>query len=245
MADPPPPPTPQSARGVLSRSVPEIQRVLESLRSRGDPIVVQLQGGELRFQSRLRRVDPEARRIFIERNPDPAVNAALLARPRCDFRAEVGGWHIEFVAANPREAVRDGVPVIELDYPELLVSVQRRGQPRAPSPAKLPLKCLADAKGVMPFEADIVDVGPGGVGFIVYGPEITLEPGTLLTGCQIAAPDGVIESVDLEVRYSQPIVLADGRRAMRSGCRFLNASPGVGELLRRYLGGEASGTHAG
>lgn len=243
MSEPSPPSSALSTRGVLSRSAPEIQRVLESLRSRDVPVVVQLQGGELRFQSRLHLLDPEGQRIVIERSPDLALNAALLTRPRCDFRAEVAGWHIEFVAANPREAVLDGVAVIELDYPELLASVQRRAQPRIPGPTQPALKCLADAGGIMAFEADIVDLAAGGIGFMVYSPVITLEPGTLLKGCRIATPEGAVESVDLEVRYTQPFVLADGRRAMRSGCRFLNASPGVSELLRRYLAGDASGTH--
>lgn len=230
---------PPSAGGVLSRSGPEIQRVLESLRSREVPVVAQLQGGELRFQSRLRLLDPEGRRILVDRSPDPVVNAALLARPRCSFHAEIAGWHVEFVAADPREAVHGGAAVIELRYPELLIRVQRRAQPRVPVPPQPPLNCLADAGGIMPFEANIVDIGPGGIGFMVYGPEITLEPGTLLKGCRIATPGGPVENVDLEVRYTQAVVLADGRRALRSGCRFVDPSPRIRDLVARYLGGEA------
>jgi hypothetical protein len=42
---------------------------------------------------------------------------------------------------------------------------------------------------------------------------------------------------DLEVRYSQPITLANGKRAMRSGCRFLSACPELSALVKRLLGG--------
>jgi hypothetical protein len=44
----------------------------------------------------------------------------------------------------------------------------------------------ADTRGIMPFDALILDLGAGGVAFLCYACSITLEPGTVLRGCRIA-----------------------------------------------------------
>jgi hypothetical protein len=95
----------------------------------------------------------------------------------------------------------------------------------------------ADAAGITPFEALIVDLGLGGVGFLAYASTITLEPGTVLRGCRIVLPGGAECVTDLEVRYSQAVTLANGRRATRSGCRFLSACPQLAALTKRLMEG--------
>ena len=52
------------------------------------------------------------------------------------------------------------------------------------------MRVVADADGIMPFEAVILDLAVGGIAFMVYGSGITLEPGTVLRGCRIAMPGG-------------------------------------------------------
>jgi c-di-GMP-binding flagellar brake protein YcgR len=181
-------------------------------------------------------LDRDGRRMLVDRSADAEINAALLSRARCSFQAEIAGWYIEFVAAGPREAVHEGLCVIEFDFPELLVRVQRRAHRRLHALERSGLKCLADAGGITPFEATIVDAGPDGLGFLIYDVAITLEPGTRLHGCRITTSQGTVETVDLEVRYTQPIVLADGGRATRAGCRIAKPSPTLAEFVRRNFG---------
>jgi hypothetical protein len=148
----------------------------------------------------------------------------------------MGGWHVEFVAAEPRTVQFRGHALIQCRFPELLASNPRRAHERVKLRGPLPLRVQADAAGIMPFEALIVDLGLGGVGFLAYASSITLEPGTVLRGCRIALPGGGQCVTDLEVRYSQAITLPNGRRAMRSGCRFLSSSPELAALIKRLLG---------
>jgi len=114
---------------------------------------------------------------------------------------------------------------------------QRREYDRATITPQVPLECLADEGGVLSFKGGLVDISIGGLGFLVYDPNITLEPGTLLRGCRIALPGGGECLADLEVRYTQAITMPNGRRALRSGCRFLTASPQLAALAKRVLGG--------
>ncbi len=111
----------------------------------------------------------------------------------------------------------------------------RRAQPRAALPSKVPLQCLADSEGMMPFDGQIVDISPEGLGILVYPAEITLDPGTLLQGCLVDIPGKRSYKFDLEVCYSQAAPPVEGVAAVRSGCRFVNADDSTRELIELFL----------
>ena len=173
---------------------------------------------------------------MLERSPIEEANRALLARPRCAFHCELAGWHIEFVAAEPRAVVVQRRSLIQCRFPELLASNQRRHRERIEVKPPLALRVEADAAGIMPFDGLILDVTLEGIGFLVYKSSITLEPGTVLRGCRIQLPDGGACVIDLEVRYSQPVIMPNGGRAMRSGCRFVGPCPELVALAKRLVG---------
>ena len=213
----------------MSRSATEIARVLQKVVDEGVPLSVYFP--KLTFEAPLLLVDSKAGRIVIARSADEEANKALLARPRCTFHCKMAGWQVEFIAPEPRAVTFQRRELIQCRFPELLASNQRREDQRIV--LKPPLRVVADAGGLMPFDGLILDVGRSGVGFLVYARSITLEPGTVLRGCRIELPGGSGCVTDLEVRYSQPVTLPNGRRAMRSGCRILNATPQLIEVIKR------------
>lgn len=217
--------------GVVTHSASEIARVLENVRTRGLLVTAYL--GETIFQSLVLKVDPRGGRLQLAPSPVRAANQALFARERCAFHSELPGWHVEFVAARPHVGMHAGAKVIELEFPQVLSTHQRRAQPRADVRPHLVVRCLADAGGITPFEAAIVDISEGGIGFLAYPEDIVLEPGTVLRGCRITLPEGREFAVDLEVRYSQPVTIGR-RRVMRSGCRFVDPPQELVELALRY-----------
>lgn len=227
---------PPGAAGLLSKSPYEIMRVLVALRDRGEPIRVQLESGKPSFASRLLWIDPQMQFIVVARSADAAADSALLARPRCIFTCALGAWQVEFVAAEPRPFRHGEQDAIRLRFPELMSGHQRRSEPRAAPRRELPLRCLADAGGVMSFDAHVIDISSGGIAVLLYAPGITLEPGTVLRGCVIEHPSIGTLSVDMEVRYSEPVRLKDGRRARRAGCRFIAPRAELKALLRRITG---------
>ena len=205
----------------VRRSPSEIAQILGLLQTREEAIVSHLQSGELKFLSKLLAVDPIKSCILIELDPDEAANAALLSRPRCTFFATLPNGHVEFVAADPQKTEHGGTPAIRLKFPDVFSYRQRREQERAAVSPQVPLECLADAGGVLSFKGGLVDVSTGGVGFLIYDPSITLEPGTVLKGCRIEAKNEAPLILDLEVRFSEMVSLPDGTRAERSGCRVV------------------------
>jgi c-di-GMP-binding flagellar brake protein YcgR len=217
----------------MSRNAAEIARVLDKAKAAG--VAVKVHFPAVTFESQLFLVDPRNGRVVFARSAREAANQALLSRPRCTFHCEMAGWHIEFVAAAPRAVTYQGRKLIECRFPEILASNPRRSHERVEARPPLALRVEADAGGIMPFEARIVDIAPGGVGFLVYAENIILEPGTVLRGCRIQLPGGRISDADLEVRYSTPVTLPNGRRVMRSGCRFVSPGALVVEFVRRFL----------
>lgn len=215
----------------LTRAPQDIARVLQLMETRGVPLLSHVARGTMQFVSRLRQIDPGLRFIVLDASPDDEANAALVSRLRAIFGATIAERYFEFAGSNPARMEHEGRPLIRLDFPDVLTSYARRADPRtAVSP---PLHCLADASGDMPFDAEVIDVGPGGVG-LLYPADISLEPGTALKGCVITGPKIAPCIVDLEVRYSQTALLSD-RPTQRSGCRFAQSdSPAVRQLINAY-----------
>jgi flagellar brake protein len=217
----------------LTRSAQEIARVLQLLAARGVPILSHVARGTLQFVSRLRHIDPGLRYIVIDAAAEEQANAALVSRLRAIFSATVGERYFEFAGSNPGKTVHDGKPAVRVEFPDVLSSYARRSDPRIPvSP---PLHCLADASGDMPFEGAVIDMGAGGIG-LLYPADISLEPGTLLSGCVVTGPRLAPCVIDLEVRHSQTAMLSEDRHTQRSGCRFVQPSAaGVRELINLYI----------
>jgi c-di-GMP-binding flagellar brake protein YcgR len=219
----------------VRRSPEEIAHVLDILVFRKEPITAHLQAGELRFTSQLLVVDPARSFIIMNASADEAANAALLSRPRCTFFAALPGGYVEFAAADPRKILHDGKPAICFKFPDVLSDRQRREYDRATISPQVPLECVADEGGVLSFKGGLVDISIGGLGFLMYDPNITLEPGTVLKGCRIDPYNDAPLVVDLEVRYSEMVDLADGTHAERSGCRVVEHP----ESLKEFVAGLA------
>lgn len=221
--------------GIISHSPAEIARVLGVLASRAEPLRANLAGGGLAFTTRLRYVDPNRAFILLEPSANEEANAALLARPRASFRAMAEGLHVEFAAANPARTAYAGQPAIRMAFPDVLATAQRRESERRPVVPQAPLHFVADEKGVISFDGYMMDISEGGIGFVQYSPNITLEPGTVLRGCRIEVPGGQAVTLDLEVRYSRPVTLPDGQAALRSGCRFVDVPAEARALLASFF----------
>jgi len=225
---------PGSPRAERIRHSPaEISAVLAIVQGEKGSITAHLQGGELLFTSQLRAVDPVGACIIIDPSTDEVANAALLARPRCTFFASIPGGHVEFAAADPQRIEHDGKPAIRLKFPDVLADRQRREYDRTAVWPQIPLVCVADDGGILSFKGGLVDISIGGLGFLMYDPNITLEPGTVLKGCRIDPYNEAPLVVDLEVRYSEMVNLADGTHAERSGCRVVERP----ESLKEFVAG--------
>jgi len=200
-------------------------------------VTAEIPGNTNPFTAQIICADAQWGFIIVTAAADESANKALLDRANVTFVSKPGDWHIEFVAAGPGKVIHEGIPAIRLRYPEILAIRQRRQHDRHEVTATALLRCVADAGGIMPFEAKIRDISLGGIGALFYAADITLEPGTVLVGCLIEVPGLVPVNVDLEVRYSEVVTLPDGSREHASGFRFINPPDDLNKLI------EAVSTH--
>ncbi|HYD81335.1 MAG TPA: flagellar regulator YcgR PilZN domain-containing protein [Paucimonas sp.] len=220
---------------VLVRSRIEIFSLLDEAVRRGTPIPVTFAGNEALFISRLRHVDPEHAYILIDYSGNRVANGALLAAHSATLGCALPRGSLEFVAEHPSQATFEGEEVVRFQFPDALVICQRRAHRRIRTIPDVPLHCVADPRGALPFDCKIVDVGCGGLGAIVSDDNVALAPGTLLKRCRILHPRKGILEVDIEVRHCSRVTLPDGTTAQRTGCRFVGAQADIDELVKVFV----------
>lgn len=221
----------------LLRLPSKIAPVLEALAARQEPVTVELPDKQGVFTTHILHVDPIGQFIVVAAVAEDALSSAVLALARLTLVAEPDDWHIEFVSVEPSAIMHDGATAIRLGYPEILTVQQRRQHERYDTPAALMLRCVADAGGFAPFDAQIKDVSLGGISVLLYPPDVMIEPGTVLAGSRIEIPGAGAVTVDLEVRYSEIVTLEDGSRARCSGFRFLDAPDEIKQQLVDAING--------
>ena len=223
------------ATAVLYSSYLEIVALFESLARERTTIEADLEGGELLFVSRVLDVDLEGRHFSCSYGTDQHANSVLLAQRSVRFVTFHQGARLEFRTGSPVETVFEACAALRFGIPKALVRSQRRDHPRLPAPKEVSIRCVAEAGGVMPFEAKIVDISLGGMGALVSNADIRLTPGTVLKGCRIVIPAGAAIQVDLEVRYTRTVIQPDGTLANRSGVRFVQRPPEVDQLIDVFV----------
>lgn len=219
---------------VLIRSRIEIAAVLQSLLDGNHPLVSHHQVHDQLFIANLRRVCAEQNLIVVGYSDNKTANADVFAAGAILFRASHPKGCVGFMASHPVEQ-DDPMRGIRFDFPDVLFVEQRRAHQRIKIVPETKLNCLADAGGIMPFDACIVDIGLSGLGFMVYDPTINLQPGTVLTGCRVDLPDGSVACVDIQVMNSVRLGLRDGRSACRAGCRFIGDADKIDKLLKVFV----------
>ena len=219
---------------VLIRSRIEIAAVLQWLVDGEKPLVSHHQVRDQLFIAKLHRVCADQNFIVVGYSDNKTANSDVFAAGTVLFRANHPRGCVGFMAGNPVE-YHDPVQGIRFDFPEVLSIEQRRVHKRIRVVPETKLNCLADAGGITPFDASIVDIGLSGLGFMVYDLTINLQPGTVLTGCRIDLPDGGVACVDIQVMNSVRLGLQDGRSACRAGCRFIGEPDKIDKLLKIFM----------
>lgn len=214
--------------GVLWRAADEVRALLDAVRASGVLIHASLPEGAI--NAAIREVGKT--RLVLE-CATASDSTALLGRSSTAMHADMPEWHLEFMVNEPRAVEHRGAKAIEVKLPDVVVQHKARAHRRV-KVEKMALQCLADEGGLMPFTAAIVDLSPEGIGFLVYPADITLAPGTVLRGCRIDVPLGDPLTIDLEVRYSQPVTHSSGQQAIRSGCRVLDPTRELIELVKKF-----------
>lgn len=116
----------------------------------------------------------------------------------------------------------------------IMSGAERRRSPRHVAPRSLALTCRVK-EGPVRFEGLVVDLGPGGLGAIVYDPDVKLEVGMVLPRVEIELPGLSPVLSSIEVRHVGSVTRHGGVVAKRAGCRFVAPGSAIDALVRKFL----------
>ena len=224
----------KQATHVLLRSRIEIVKLLEAAGDAGVQVVACLRDNKGLFISRLLGLSSDKNHLLIGYSDNKAANNQILAAGGVTLWVNYKSSYVEFLACHAVEDFEAGT-MICFDIPDALFIQQRRSYHRIALIPGVPLTCLADGDGIMPFSAKVIDVGIGGLGAMVYSKSIKLTPGTLLKGCRITLPDLSQTTVDISIRQVGEIALFEGAPAYRAGCSFVGSRDVIESLVKVFM----------
>ena len=212
----------------LVRSRHEMVRLLNAMMEAGAPLSIRFMNSESAAESTLIDVDEAGNRLLLECPPDwrgliqrhegadSIMLACVLEGAKIQFQTGVG----EVVEVDDARAVC-------LNLPEFMWRFQRRRDARhAAQGLKISLNL-----GFMDADAEVADLGLGGVGVLNCDSALQLQVGELLSACSIALPGVGQIAVDLTVQHVTPARLSDGREVTRVGCRFTQLEHSTRQLI--------------
>lgn len=221
----------------LTRAMPSDAEiaVLEALAAQAEVLSTTPGAGVPAFGARILHVDPARKFLILGRSGNFTADAALAMLQGAELRVEWGEWRIAFHIDGPAHCIHEGSGAIRTRFPESVSINRRRLHERAAVPADAPARCVAYSGATAIFDAVVTDVSKGGLGLQLDSSENALEPGMVLPRCRIERAGRKPVIVDLEVRHTSTATLADGSRATRAGCRFVNLSPEAEGLVAELL----------
>lgn len=214
------------------RSAIEMVHLLEAVRAAGDAVTSE--AGEHMFLSRVLKVDADEGFMLLACSDHKPANRALLLERAVTFRISHRSRHVEFLCRGLHEVMFQGGAAIQAAFPVAIVVRQRRDHARFKVPSSLSLLCEISA-GALSFDCEVVDVSLGGIGTLVYEPDIRIEPGMVFHRARIRHPQRPPVLVDLEVRHVTRVMRPEGRPAHRAGCRIIGGAKDLEDLMRLFV----------
>ncbi len=224
----------------LVRSRQEVIRLLNGIMECGAAISIHFLNNDRVAVSTLIDVDEPGNRLLLECPPDWRG----ITKINNDADSDSGGSgdsimlacvlddaKIRFQAGTGEIVDLDGTLAVALNIPDFMWRFQRRRDARRKvSGLKITLNL-----GFMEIDAEVADLGIGGVGVVNCDSELKLEAGEVLSGCAIALPGVGQIAVDLTVQHQTPMHLADGREVTRVGCQFTQLDDSARQLIAHCL----------
>ncbi len=216
----------------LVRSRDEVMRLLNGIMHEQASLSISVMSSDDGVVSKLIEVDEAANLLLLECTPDwRSISERHNGVGSIMLDSMLGDAKIQFQSGFGEVADLNGATVLILNIPEFMWRFQRRRDPRHKVSG---LKITLDL-GVLASEAEVADIGMGGICVLNCDSALKLEAGEILRGCAIALPGVGKIIVDLTVQHLMPIKLPDGTEAKRVGCQFKQLDESAQQLIAHYL----------
>jgi c-di-GMP-binding flagellar brake protein YcgR len=224
-----------ATRQLLVRSGIEIDRILSSMVDDHSTVSASVPGQAM-FLSRLLRVDPVKQHVMLACSDYKDANAALLNLPSVNFRCHHRWGQFAFSCRKPRLREHAGQPAIKMNGPDMVLALQHNKKAVHAQVAKAApdLRCQLPI-GTLVLETRLVDMSLDGHAFLLGDAELPICAGTWIRAARITPQGEEPVRADIELKYVVPMMLPDGERATRIGCRIVGADEVMEKVVGRFI----------
>jgi c-di-GMP-binding flagellar brake protein YcgR len=221
----------------ILRSRAEILSVLRSLRDTQALITLYFDHSGLPFLTAVLGASDSG--IALDFGRDPTMNSLALKSKGFTAAATQDKVKIQFPVGTLKQGLHQGRPAFSAPLPNLLLRLQRREYYRLTAPSVRPIRCRIPAS--LPegthksVEANIINIGGGGLAVMVPPAGIPFEAGMGFHNCRIDLPEVGVVVGDLQVRSTFEVAAQGGIVVKRAGCQFMNLPGPMLTLIQRYI----------
>mgnify|MGYP002630412233 CR=1 FL=1 len=216
----------------LVRSRNEVVRLLNGIMQEGALISISFMSSDDVAVSKLIEVDEPGNLLLLECPPDwRSITERHNGVGSIMLDSALGDAKIQFQSGFGEVADLNDALVLILNIPEFMWRFQRRRDARQKvSGLKITLNL-----GFLASEAEVADIGMGGVCVLNCDSALKLETGEVLSGCAIALPGVGQIAMELTIQHQTPMKLADGSEVRQVGCQFTRLDESTQQLIAHYL----------
>ncbi len=218
----------------LVRHPREVRRILEALLQDRAIVTAHAEDGRSRMLTAVVGLDPEDGFLYLDCGADEEMNARLTASREVILTTTHDGVPLQITCRDLTRVRLGDAQALRATLPRELLRLQRREYYRLATSLVNPVTCrIPTPRGDL--DTTVVDLSVGGIGILAYRQDLPLEVGRDYAGCDLRLPALGRFAVRLEVRSTFEVVLRNGRRSRRAGCRFLELPPALETAVQRYI----------
>jgi flagellar brake protein len=142
---------------------------------------------------------------------------------------------VQFILCGLALTTHGGRAAFRTALPDNVLRLQRREYYRLIMPLTRRLPCqipLADSRHI---EVAIVDLSGGGMAMVAAPDSVQFEPEMEFPHCRFELPETGIVTATIKVMTSFEVTMRNGIRVKRAGCKFIDLSTPMINMIQRYI----------
>jgi c-di-GMP-binding flagellar brake protein YcgR len=212
----------------------QIGTALRDLAIRQDFLTVE--SGNQQIVTRLLHVDTKSKTLIFDYGSIGRENRPVLAAHKLLFSASPNGVKIEFTTGMPRKISYDGNAAFEVELPQVLFRMQRRGYFRVETPMFDPYFCSGVLPDGQPFRLEMHDLSLGGVALRTRDENIAnLEIGATLKDVVLHLWNQGTVVLDLQLVSPRFATMPKGGKIFILGFRILSLPAYAEKMLQQLI----------
>lgn len=211
----------------------EIVSLLKNISRKNQLVQMIFKNGEEAIVTSILHVDADS--VVIDHAPSQLQNERILASENLTFETMLDRVRILFSAAHIEACLFENRAAYLVALPGSVIRLQRSESYRVQTPGCLVQIPFDSGQGIVNVIASMRDLNTGGLGLVDEQKILDNTLGRIYSDCRILLSDAQTIAVDLQIRNSQEIKLANGKMQRRLGCQFVEIPNAMLLAVQRYI----------